>query len=95
MSDAGHIEIVQDKEPIRLFKSNFLEFFSHIHPAVVAIIWVPVMLYFLYVAIKNHLAGLTGSGFPLHIPLGFLLGIFLWTLGLRRIYRRCIHFPRS
>ena len=34
------------EEPIRLFKSDFLEFFSHIRPEVVALIWTPVVLFF-------------------------------------------------
>jgi len=35
------------EEPIRLFKSDFLEFFTHIHPVVVLIIWVPIALFHL------------------------------------------------
>jgi len=93
MSVAHHIDIVQDKEPIRLFKSNFLEFFSHIHPAVIAVIWIPVMAYFLYVSIKNHLAGLTGGGFPFQIILGFPIGVFLWTLTEYVMHRFVFHFP--
>ena len=30
----SHFAISTSKEPVRLFKSNFLEFFTHIHPAV-------------------------------------------------------------
>ncbi len=43
----AHVEIVRSEEPIRLFKSDFLEFFTHIHPAVVLMIWTPVAVYFL------------------------------------------------
>lgn len=42
-----HIPINHDPEPIRLFDSNFLEFFTHIHPAVIVIIWLPVAAFFL------------------------------------------------
>ena len=92
---AGH-EIIHDKEPIRLFKSNFLEFFTHIQPAVVAIIWIPVLVYFMYIAIRDHLAGApweAGGGFPLHIVLGFLLGLFLWTRAEYLLHRVVFHFP--
>ncbi len=44
----SHIEINHDDEPIRLFKSDFLEFFTHISPIAVLIIWVPVVIFFLY-----------------------------------------------
>ena len=46
-----------DEEPIRLFKSDFLEFFTHIHPAVVPIIWLPVAAYFLSRPIANQALG--------------------------------------
>ncbi len=59
-------EIVSDKEPIRLFKSNILEFFTHIHPLVVVLLWAPVMLYFLVKAILD-----LNSGSFWHIPAGF------------------------
>ncbi len=61
MTDSAGHEIIHDKEPIRLFKSNFLEFFTHIHPAVVAIIWIPVLVYFMYIAIRDHLAAAPGE----------------------------------
>jgi len=46
MSSATELNIIHDEEPIRLFKSDFLEFFTHIHPAVVLVIWVPVAALF-------------------------------------------------
>ena len=73
MSTATELNISHDEEPIRLFESDFLEYFTHIHPAVVLIIWVPVMLLFLIAAVRSEL----GAG---QIVLGFLLGVFLWTL---------------
>ena len=49
----GPHEINRDKEPIRLFKSNILEFFTHIHPMVVVLVWTPIMLYFLVKSILD------------------------------------------
>ena len=43
----SNMEINKSDEPIRLFQSDFLEFFTHVHPAVVLIIWLPVAAYFL------------------------------------------------
>ena len=73
MSTATQIDTSSDPEPIRLFESDFLEFFTHIHPAVVVIIWVPVTVYFLVSAVRSSLG--IGEVIP-----GFLLGVFLWTL---------------
>ena len=38
-------------EPIRLFKSDFLEHFTHISPMVVVLLWVPVVGAFLWRAL--------------------------------------------
>lgn len=86
------IQINYSKEPIRLFKSDFLEFFTHIHPAVVLVIWLPVSLIFLFSAIANIPAGAS----PLYIPAGFLLGLFVWTLTEYVVHRFVFHYhPKS
>ena len=94
MSDAAQIEIIHDEEPIRLFESDFLEFFTHVHPVVVPIIWVPVVVYFLAVAIRGGGAtGAIGSGYILPTFLG---GVFLWTLAEYTLHRFMFHFqPRT
>ena len=87
-----HIEIVRDKEPIRLFKSDFLEFFTHVSPITVLVIWAPAAAYFLLRAVLDVLAG--ASWFVL--PLGFLAGLFLWTLAEYMLHRFVFHFrPRA
>jgi len=89
MSSATELNIIHDEEPIRLFKSDFLEFFTHIHPAVVLVIWVPVAVIFLIVAARSRL----GAG---QIVIGFLLGVFLWTLTEYVVHRFVFHFrPRN
>jgi sterol desaturase/sphingolipid hydroxylase (fatty acid hydroxylase superfamily) len=96
MTDSAGHEIIHDEEPVRLFKSNFLEFFSHVHPAVVAVIWIPVFVFFMYTAIRDHMAAApleAGGSFPLHIALGFPLGLFLWTLAEYLLHRFVFHFP--
>jgi len=94
MSDAAQIEIIHDEKPIRLFESDFLEFFTHVHPVVVPIIWVPVVVYFLGVAIKGgEAAGAVGSGY---IFPTFLAGVFLWSLAEYTLHRFMFHFqPRT
>ena len=88
----SHIAMDHSDEPIRLFKSDVLEFFSHIHPAVVLIIWLPVVIYFLLSAVVAR----EGDTSPLYIPLGFLVGVFAWTLAEYAVHRFVFHYrPRT
>ncbi len=80
--------ISNDPEPIRLFKSDFLEFFTHVHPAVIVIIWLPVALLLLLSAVTNPAAGVS----PVYIPFGFLLGVFIWTLAEYLVHRFVFHY---
>ena len=82
------VEINTSEEPIRLFKSNFLEFFTHITPLAIIIIWTPVAIFFLASAIIN----LPQTVSPLYIPLGFIIGIFIWTLAEYLLHRFVFHF---
>ena len=56
----SHPAINHSPEPIRLFKSNFLEFFTHISPVAVVVIWLPVILFLLGRAI--YWTGIAGAG---------------------------------
>jgi dihydroceramide fatty acyl 2-hydroxylase len=77
---------------IRLFKSDFLEFFTHIHPAVVAAIWLPVAVYFLVRAALNRPSGVS----PTYIPVCVAIGLFIWTLAEYTVHRFVFHFrPRT
>lgn len=89
MSQMG---IRSETAPIRLFESDFLEFFTHIHPVVVLIIWVPVTtLMVVWAALTTTPA--TGWIF---IPLGFVAGLFLWTITEYTLHRFVFHFePRG
>jgi sterol desaturase/sphingolipid hydroxylase (fatty acid hydroxylase superfamily) len=81
------VDTSREAEPIRLFKSDFLEFFTHISPAAILGLWLPIMVVLLVYA------GLTANGpaFPLHIPLGFILGLFLWTIAEYSLHRFLFH----
>jgi dihydroceramide fatty acyl 2-hydroxylase len=72
--------------PIRLFKSDFLEFFTHIHPAVIVAIWLPVAILALILQVVN-------LGFTIAVPLGFLAGLFFWTFAEYTLHRFVFHFP--
>ena len=87
-TSANTLEINRSDEPIRLFKSDFLEFFTHIHPAVVVIIWLPVAAFFMWRAITSVPAGASWA----YIPLSFLLGIVLWTFTEYVMHRFVFHY---
>jgi sterol desaturase/sphingolipid hydroxylase (fatty acid hydroxylase superfamily) len=82
-----HWTIDHSDEPIRLFKSDFLEFFTHISPVTVVIIWLPIALYFLITAIATP-----SIGFPVYIPVAFVLGLSLWTFTEYTMHRFVFHF---
>ena len=86
-----HPEIIHDETPLRLFKSDFLEFFTHISPITVIVIWLPLAIYFTWVAVSN-LQGQSGW----FIPVGILIGLFLWTISEYLLHRFLFHFkPRT
>ncbi len=75
----------RDAVPIRLFKSDFLEFFTHISPITVIVIWLPVAVYM-------GLRPIIESGsLPAVVPEGILLGLFLWTFAEYTLHRFLFH----
>ncbi len=74
-------EINMEDEPIRLFKSDLLEFFTHIHPAVIVIIWTPVVVWNVAQAVSVSQAALA-----------VLLGIVVWSFTEYTMHRFVFHF---
>src|SRR5262245_52704913 len=73
-------------ETVRMFDSDFMEFFSRVHPAVPMILYLPVVGFMIYVALwRQELPMLVVAGF-------FLLGILLWTLSEYLIHRYIFHY---
>lgn len=86
----AHYPIIHDETPIRLFKSDFLEFFTHISPITVTIIWLPFAGYML---ISEISAGLARQQSLWYVLWAFLLGLFLWTFAEYTLHRFVFHFP--
>lgn len=82
------IDTSRDPVPIRLFKSDFLEFFTHISPWAIVSLWGPVALFFLIYPVFT----VTSRTFPWYIPLGITLGLFLWTIAEYTIHRFIFHY---
>jgi sterol desaturase/sphingolipid hydroxylase (fatty acid hydroxylase superfamily) len=75
---------------LELFESDVLEFFTHIHPAVVAAIWLPVGVYALIRA-----APTPGLG-ALRLVVGVVAGVLVWTFAEYTLHRFVFHFrPRT
>src|SRR6266566_7318656 len=73
-------------ETVRMFESDFMEFFSRVHPAIPLVLYLPVVGYMLYVSIwQQKLSILVVAGL-------FTLGILLWTLIEYLIHRYVFHY---
>ncbi|MDY6872338.1 MAG: sterol desaturase family protein [Chloroflexota bacterium] len=81
------IKVKSGDEPIRLFKSDFLEFFTHISPIIVLVVWLPVIGFFVYRSLVVQPVS------PLVLVLGIVFGLFLWTLAEYTLHRFLFHFP--
>jgi sterol desaturase/sphingolipid hydroxylase (fatty acid hydroxylase superfamily) len=76
----------RDEEPIRLFKNDLLESLTHVHPALVPLIWVPVALYHLALAISLNVLSVA------QLALGFAIGAVVWSFTEYTVHRFVFHF---
>jgi sterol desaturase/sphingolipid hydroxylase (fatty acid hydroxylase superfamily) len=81
--------IMKSQEPVRIFKTDFMEFFTHIYPWQVAVLWGALEIFLFYSAITA--AGTAGIK-VLYIPVAFLLGLFSWTFAEYTLHRWLFHF---
>jgi 4-hydroxysphinganine ceramide fatty acyl 2-hydroxylase len=73
-------------ESVRMFKSDFMEFCSHVHPTVPLVLYLPVIGWMLYAAFfRCHLSILAVAGL-------FALGVLSWTLLEYIIHRYVFHY---
>lgn len=87
-AEMGGLPIDHSDKPIRLFKSDFLEFFTHITPQVVVAIWTPVIAWLLW----RSFVFAPVRGAYLHIPLAVLCGVVVWTFTEYTLHRFVFHF---
>src|SRR5512140_3363796 len=77
-------------ESARLFKSDALEIFTHVHWSVPIIIYIPVVVYLLYRTNVEHEVG------PYEATSLFVVGLFIWTLTEYLLHRFVFHYePKS
>jgi sterol desaturase/sphingolipid hydroxylase (fatty acid hydroxylase superfamily) len=77
-------------ESVRMFKSDFMEFCSHVHPITPIVLYVPLIIYMLYAALGRNALSLPATGGL------FVLGVLIWTLLEYVIHRHIFHYePRT
>ena len=69
----------------RMFDQDSLEWFSHIHPASLIVVYVPASLYFLWRGLASGLSPVSCAGL-------FAFGLFCWTLIEYLIHRFSFHY---
>ena len=73
-------------ESIRIFKNPILESFTHVHPVVPLVVWVPVILFLFYRG--YNLKNVSGLEFIYM----FVFGILLWTITEYVLHRYVFHW---
>lgn len=77
-------------QSVRMFKSELLEFFSHVHPITPLVLYLPVVSYTVYLAIWREKLSI------LLIVTLFIFGWLIWTLLEYVIHRYVFHYaPKS
>jgi sterol desaturase/sphingolipid hydroxylase (fatty acid hydroxylase superfamily) len=62
------------KGSARMFRSSFVEWFSHVHPATPAVLFLPLVLFLLYTAVVSRQMAVA------HVAAWFVGGYLIWTL---------------
>jgi sterol desaturase/sphingolipid hydroxylase (fatty acid hydroxylase superfamily) len=76
-----------NKKSVRLFKNDFLESLTFVHPIVPLLFWSPVVAYLLWHA-------LTVNEMPIaQVAIMVLPGLIVWTLMEYLVHRFAFHFP--
>lgn len=81
---ANRLFVSNRDESVRLFKNNFLEYFSHIHPATPVVVYIPFVLFISYLGLQRTEL----SNFIILV----LVGIALWSLFEYLMHRFVFHY---
>lgn len=83
---ADRLYVSNKNETVRMFESDFMEFFSRVHPVIPLALYLPVVGYMLYVSLWRRQLSFVA------VAALFLLGILLWTLIEYLIHRYIFHY---
>ena len=78
--------VTRKNETVRMFKSDFVEFFSHVHPITPLVLYVPVIGFMIYLALAQYRLSI------LALAICFVAGAFVWTLLEYIIHRYIFHY---
>ena len=83
---AERLYVSNKNETVRMFESDFMEFFSRVHPVIPLVLYLPVVGYMLYVSLWQRQLSIVA------VTALFLLGVLLWTLTEYLIHRYVFHY---
>lgn len=83
---AERLYVSNKNETVRMFDSDFMEFFSRVHPVTPLALYVPVICYMLYTSVWQRQLSIVA------VTALFLLGVLLWTLTEYLIHRYVFHY---
>ena len=87
---AERLYVSNKNETVRMFESDFVEFFSRVHPVTPLVLYVPVVGYMLCTSVWQRQLSIVA------VTALFLLGVLLWTLTEYLIHRYVFHYqPRT
>jgi dihydroceramide fatty acyl 2-hydroxylase len=72
---------------IRLFRNDFLERLSHVHPITPLLVWAPVSGWLVWRALQMHQLAVGA------VLLVLVAGLFTWTLAEYCLHRFLFHYP--
>jgi sterol desaturase/sphingolipid hydroxylase (fatty acid hydroxylase superfamily) len=81
-------KVIYDQQPIRLFKSDVLEWFTHVSPIAVLALFMPVVIAALVIGAQRW----TGGAPWFWLPVMFIAGLAIWTLTEYLVHRFLFHF---
>ncbi len=82
-------EAMANSETIRMFKWDWMERLSHVHPATPFVVYIPVVVIALYYAVQQ--GNLTAA----QMVTAFVTGMLVWTLMEYLIHRFLFHIPQT
>lgn len=76
-------------ESIRLFDNNLLEALTHVHPALPAIVWSPIVAYLYYIGIEVRQLPWT------EVAIVSAVALLVWTFVEYALHRWAFHYPAT
>ena len=83
---ATETSLSEDEKSIRLFKSDFLEFFTHISPIIVLVVFLPLIGYLVWRAAQQN------PDTWWNVLISFLIGLAIWPLAEYLLHRFLFHW---